>query len=392
MELTYRNKKKEKEILEIINKKYKEVENNKLSFITENSFYINEDNFYAMIKLLKNYKNKIDLIYIDPPYNTNLNFSYDEEKVSTISQTESGVIAYSDKMNLESYFEFMRERLILINQLLSDKGTLYIHIDDKIGHYIKILLDEIFGRKNFINSIARIKSNPKNFARKAFGNQKDVIYVYAKKNKNNIFNEIRSELTEEEKIKNFPKVDEKGRRYNTVPCHAPGETKNGNTGKMWKGIFPPKGRHWRYSVEELEKLDERGEIEWSQNNNPRIKKYLTEHKGKKIQDVWLNYKDPQYPVYPTEKNREMLEMIVLQSSNKDSIILDCFCGSGSFLKAGLKYGRKVIGIDKSEISLKVVKESEELKNIDIIENDSNDENFNQIKLKQDLQELKLFKI
>ena len=358
MELTYRNKKKEKEILEIINKKYKEVENNKLSFITENSFYINEDNFYAMIKLLKNYKNKIDLIYIDPPYNTNLNFSYDEEKVSTISQTESGVIAYSDKMNLESYFEFMRERLILISQLLSDKGTLYIHIDDKIGHYIKILLDEIFGRKNFINSIARIKSNPKNFARKAFGNQKDVIYVYAKKNKNNIFNEIRSELTEEEKIKNFPKVDEKGRRYNTVPCHAPGETKNGNTGKMWKGIFPPKGRHWRYSVEELEKLDERGEIEWSQNNNPRIKKYLTEHKGKKIQDVWLNYKDPQYPVYPTEKNREMLEMIVLQSSNKDSIILDCFCGSGSFLKAGLKYGRKVIGIDKSEISLKVVKESE----------------------------------
>ena len=249
MELIYRNKKKEKEILEIINKKYKEVENNKLSFITENSFYINEDNFYAMIKLLKNYKNKIDLIYIDPPYNTNLDFSYDEEKVSTISQTESGVIAYSDKMNLESYFEFMRERLILISQLLSDKGTLYIHIDDKIGHYIKILLDEIFGRKNFINSIARIKSNPKNFARKAFGNQKDVIYVYAKKNKNNIFNEIRSELTEEEKIKNFPKVDEKGRRYNTVPCHAPGETKNGNTGKMGKGMFPPKGRHWRYSVE-----------------------------------------------------------------------------------------------------------------------------------------------
>ena len=88
----------------------------------------------------------------------------------------------------------------------------------------------------------------------------------------------------------------------------------------------------------------------------------------------------------------MLEMIVLQSSNKNSIILDCFCGSGSFLKAGLKYGRKVIGIDKSEISLKVVKESEELKNIDIIENNSNDENFNQIKLKQDLQELKLFKI
>ncbi|MBR0519216.1 site-specific DNA-methyltransferase, partial [bacterium] len=147
-----------------------------------------------------------------------------------------------------------------------------------------------------------------------------------------------------------------------VPCHAPGETLFGETGKQWKGKYPPKGRHWRYSVSELDKLDNLGLIEWSKNDVPRIKKYSDEHNGKKIQDIWFDYKDPQYPIYPTEKNREMLEMIVEQSSDENSIILDCFWGSGTFLKAGLSKNRKVIGIDKSPIATKVIFESEELKN------------------------------
>ncbi len=364
MELFYKNKKSLKEIESIIENK--KILNKPYEIKSNSGIYILDDNLDAMINLLVNYENKIDLVYIDPPFNTKSTFYYNNERTSTISNSKDNIVAYDDKMNFDEYIEFIRERVVLIHKLLSEKGTLYFHIDNKVGHYIKIVLDEVFGTENFVNDITRIKSNPKNFKRKAFGNQKDVIYIYAKKFKNNIFNDIKNTLTEKEVEKLFPKIDEKGRRYTTVPCHAPGETKNGVTGEKWRGMYPPKGRHWRSVPEELEKLNSDGLIEWSRNGVPRIKKFASQHKGKKIQDVWNSYKDPQYPLYPTEKNIDMLEMIVEQSSCEDSIVMDCFCGSGSFLLAGIRKKRFVIGIDNSEVSYKVTKKRDELKNIQFI--------------------------
>ena len=349
MELLYKNKKLIEEIA-LSSLQYKE----KLFIPKENNgILIFEDNFSAMSKLLHCYKNKIDLVYIDPPFNTKQDFKYNHQRTATISNEKTDIVAYNDNMPFEEYLEFMRERIYLIHQLLSENGTLYLHIDCKVGHYLKIILDEIFGMDNFINEIARIKSNPKNFNRKAFGNQKDIIYIYAKNKGQNIFNNITTQLSENEKENKFPKIDEYGRRYNTVPCHAPGETQNGETGKEWKGMLPPKGRHWRCSPEQLEEMDKQGLIEWSSNGNPRIKKYADEHKGNKLQDIWTSYKDPQYPLYPTQKNQEMLEMIVLQSSNENSLIMDCFCGSGSFLLAGLKNNRQIIGIDCSKMAINI---------------------------------------
>ncbi|MCR8685651.1 site-specific DNA-methyltransferase [Campylobacter ureolyticus] len=353
--LNYDIKKTEIEILEKINR----CSSDKLNVIysDQKTKLIYQDNFQAMSILLKTYNNKIDLVYIDPPFNTGQDFFYSNSRTSSISNSETDKLAYSDIFELDDYLEFIRERLFLIHKLLSDKGTLYLHIDIKMGHYIKIILDEIFGKDNFLNEITRIKSNPKNFKRKAYGNIKDTIYVYAKKKCMQIFNDISIKLSDEELLKKFPKIDKNGERYTTVPCHAPGETLNGNTGKKWRGLLPPKGRHWRSSPDELEMLDKTGLIEWSKTNNPRIKKYAKDHKGKKIQDIWGNFKDPQYPKYPTEKNLEMLELIVKQSSNENSIIMDCFCGSGSFLIAGLKNNRNVIGIDISEQSMKISKQN-----------------------------------
>lgn len=364
MELIYNSKKTLIEINNIINKKIKSsyIINN----ISSNGLLIEGDNFYGMLSLLNNYRNKLDLVYIDPPFNTQGKFFYNSKRVSTISRSNNSVIAYEDNMPFEEYLEFIRERLVLIHKLLSDIGTLYFHIDIKVGHYIKILLDEIFGKENFINEITRIKSNPKNFNRRAYGNEKDVIFVYSKKEKCNIFNNIKQPLEKNEITHRFPKKDKDGRYYTTIPCHAPGETINGVTGMEWNGILPPEGRHWRCSPEELMQLDRRGLIEWSKNNVPRIKKYADEHQGKKIQDVWLNYKDPQAPIYPTEKNSDLLSLIIQQSSNEGSIIMDCFCGSGSFLKEGKIHNRTVIGIDKSEIALSITKSRNELKNIDSI--------------------------
>nr|WP_244773125.1 site-specific DNA-methyltransferase [Alysiella crassa]UOP06674.1 site-specific DNA-methyltransferase [Alysiella crassa] len=312
------------------------------------------DNFHALSVLLNSgYHERIDLIYIDPPYNTQQIFTIDDERASTISRTNHGMIAYSDKLNMNDYLEFMRERLILMRELLSPCGSIYVHIDSKVGHYLKIIMDEVFGAENFKNDIARIKSNPKNFARRAFGNEKDMILFYAKNTKKNIFNNITVPLNDEDKITMFQKVDENGRRYNTVPVHAPGETQNGETGAMWRGQYPPKGRHWRSSLSDLDKLDEQGLLEWSKNGVPRIKKFADEHKGKKIQDIW-QYKDPVYPIYPTEKNEEMLKMIIQQSSNPDSIVLDCFAGSGSTLFAAQTLQRRWIGVDISTVAINAI--------------------------------------
>lgn len=204
----------------------------------------------------------------------------------------------------------------------------------------------------FFNDIARIKSNPKNFIRRAFGNEKDLLLFYVKDPQKNIFNDIRRPFSEEELKNKFVYVDENG-FYNTVPLHAPGET-NGITGQSWRGMKPPKGRHWRCNPEKFDELDKLGLIKWSKTGNPRMKKYSFEHKGKKIQDIW-NYKDPQYPVYPTEKNIKMLDMIVKMSSLKESIIMDCFAGSGSMLLAAEMNNRTFIGMDKSLLSLNTIK-------------------------------------
>ena len=350
MELKFDNKLTEKQILLNANKikTHFEMEDN-------TSILFKGDNFEALSILLKKFKNKINLIYIDPPFNTEQEFFVSADgRANSISHSKNDIIAYSDKMSIEEYLEFIRERLVLLRELLSDNGSIYLHIDYKIGHYIKIIMDEVFGKNNFKNDIARIKSNPKNFYRKAYGNEKDLILFYTKNYKNNIWNDIKVPLDENDIAKRFSKIDENGRRYTTIPLHAPGETKNGPPSKPWRNIPVPKGRHWRTNPEEFDKMDAEGLIEWSSTGNPRIKKYADEHNGKKIQDIW-SFKDPQNPKYPTEKNSKMLEQIILQSSNKDDYVLDCFAGSGTTLKVANKLDRKWIGVDISDVAIDVIK-------------------------------------
>lgn len=350
MELIYQGKKAREEILCLAQQRAAEIN----GLIPLNSVLFGE-NFDLLSSLLKQgYAQKIDLIYIDPPFSTKTNFIVSEGRVSTISSPKNGMIAYSDKLSGENYLEYMRERIILLYELLSEKGSFYLHIDTKVGHYVKLILDEVFGEENFISEITRRKSNPKNFQRKAYGNEKDVIYFYAKKKGNHIWNDIKIPLEQAELCEKYTKIDAEGRRYNTVPVHAPGES-GGVTGGEWKGLLPPQGRHWRTAPENLTELDNQGLIEWSSSGNPRLKKFADEHLGKKAQDIWLDFKDPAYPLYPTQKNSEMLEFIIRQSSNEDSIVLDAFSGSGTTLLAAKKLGRKFIGMDKEALAFDVMK-------------------------------------
>jgi len=317
---------------------------------------VHGDNFDILRELttISEIAGKVRLVYIDPPFGTKQSFSITDSRAATISRSNGGRVAYNDNISGDEYLKFLGERLGLIKDLMADDASIYLHIDIKMGHYVKCLMDTIFGPKNFINDITRIKCNPKNFQRNGYGNQKDMILFYSKTNKY-IWNDPRQEIDSEADSR-FTSVDENGRRYTTTPLHAPGETQNGVTGKEWKGLKPPPGRHWRYTPDVLDDLDSRGLIEWSSTGNPRKKLYADdiERNGIKRQDVWV-YKDPQNTRYPTEKNLDMLKMIVQASSNENDIVLDAFCGSGTTLAAAEELGRSYIGIDLSEDAIRLAK-------------------------------------
>jgi len=352
MIISYDNKKSEQDILEKTPKvKLKNVAGN----MELRNKLVHGNNLATLKTLLEDYKlkGKIDLIYIDPPFATNGQFKISDDRASTISKSNGDDIAYSDTLVGADYLEFLRERLVFLRELMSDKASIYLHIDYKIGHYVKIIMDEIFGKKNFRNDIARLKCNPKNFSRKAYGNVKDLILFYSKTDNLN-WNNPEISFTDEDIKRLFKKIDKDGRAYTTIPLHAPGETENGKTGQEWRGVKPPKGRHWRSKPEVLEELDKKGLIEWSKTGVPRKKIYADEREGKKMQDIW-EFKDPQYPNYPTEKNLDLLKFIIKASSNKNDLVLDCFCGSGTTLVAAQELGRNWIGIDESGQAIKVTK-------------------------------------
>ena len=316
---------------------------------------IKGNNLSGLAYLLENKKlqGQIDLVYIDPPFATNGNFTITDGRASTISNSKNGEIAYTDKLVGKEFIEFLKRRLVLIKKLLSEQGSIYLHIDYKVGHYVKVMMDEVFGMKNFRNDITRIKCNPKNFKRTGYGNIKDLILFYSKST-NPIWNEPKEKYSEKDIEKLFPKIKQ-GRKYTTVPIHAPGETQKGKSNQPFKGIMPPKGRHWRTDVETLGQWDRDGLLEWSSTGNPRKIIFADEQGGKRVQDIW-DYKDPQYPTYPTEKNRQLLDLIIGASSNPGSIVLDCFCGSGTTLKSAHMLNRKWIGIDQSELAIKAATE------------------------------------
>lgn len=317
-------------------------------------FFVPGENLAVMQAMLPEFAGKIDLIYADPPFATGHSFTVSETGRAAAASPSGETTAYRDDLPFEAYQEFIRERALLIRELLSQRGSFYLHTDLKTGHYLKVILDGVFGRGNFVNDITRVKSNPKNFTRRAYGNQKDLILFYAKDRRCNIFNDLREPLAGEEIRARFRRRDPDGRCYTTVPLHAPGISR-GPTGEAWRGILPPEGRHWRTDPAVFDRLDREGRIEWSKNGNPRLKKYADEHPGKKIQDIWV-FKDPQNPVYPTEKNRALLERIIGQSSLPESLVMDPFAGSGALLKAAASLGRRWIGIDNSPVSAGVIRE------------------------------------
>lgn len=304
------------------------------------------DNLEILKELMKNpsIMGKVKLIYIDPPYAK-------QQKFSSRKQEH----AYDDVLVGARYLEFMRQRLIIMRELLASDGSIYVHLDETMAFPMKLIMDEVFGNKNFKNFITRKKSNPKNSTSKKFGNISDYILFYTKTSKYT-FNKPYIPWTKELGEKEYSYTEEKtGRRFKKVPIHAPG-TRNGETGKAWRGKLPPNGKHWQYKPEKLDEMDAMGEIFWSKNGNPRRKIYLDQSPGIALQDIWLEHKDAhnqniEITGYPTEKNLDLIKLIVKTATNEGDIVLDAFAGSGTSLVAAENLNRHWIGIDNSKLAV-----------------------------------------
>lgn len=296
---------------------------------------------------------RVDLVYIDPPYATGREFRMNAERASTLSASASGSVAYSDKLKGEAYLELLENQLVAIRDVMQPSASIYVHIGLGVEHKVRIIMDGVFGERNFRNSIVRIKSGPQNFShRRSFGNIRDAIPFYTCSREGTTWNPQRIPYTEIELERLYPRIDDEGRRYTYHSLSAPGMA-SGATGKAWRGVLPPEGRSWSILPEALDALDASGRIAWSKAGNPSKIVYSDEIGGRLPQDIW-DYKDPPRPDYPTQKNSEMLRRIILASSNEDDIVMDCFAGSGETLVQAYNLGRRFIGMDSGEWSQKVI--------------------------------------
>jgi len=311
-----------------------------------NALYYGEN--LAVLAALSNdrrVRGKVRLSYIDPPYATR-----------SVFQSRKQADAYHDLLAGAAYLEFLRERLILLRDLLADDGSIYVHLDENMAFQAKVMMDEIFGPSNFRNWITRKKCNPKNYTRKTYGNVADYILFYTKTD-NYVWHRPLITWTEEHAAREYTYVESgTGRRYKKVPVHAPG-VRNGETGKVWRGMTPPPGKHWQYPPRTLDAMDARGEIYWSPTGNPRRKIYLDQSGGIPVQDIWTEFRDAhnqniRITGYPTEKNPALLARIIAASTDPGDLVLDCFSGSGTTLEAAHRLGRHWLGVDNSSEAIR----------------------------------------
>ena len=341
VQLSYQGKASEAEILDAPSFRFVSVDQNRapnqIDNINTGSFVLT-DNFFGLHDLLAS-ERKATLFYLDPPYGTGMDF-----------QSRDMEHAYNDCMGPATYTEFLRRRMVLMRECMSDDASIYVHIGHQMLAHLKMIMDEVFGPKNFRNIIARRKCSSKNFTRKQYANLNDYILFYTKSN-NYKWNQPGIKPEQQWIDREYPKVDEQGRIYKLVPVHAPG-TRHGETGKPWRDKLPPAGKHWQYTPSKLDEFDAQGDIHWSRNGNPRRKVYWTPNKLVPLTDYWEKYRDAHHQSikitgYPTEKNFNMIKMIVEASSDPGDLVVDPFCGSGTTLHAARDLGRDWMGFDAS---------------------------------------------
>jgi hypothetical protein len=284
--------------------------------------------------------NGVRVCYIDPPFAT----GREMEKAE--------IVAYRDKVEGAEFVEFLRRRLVLIRELLAEDGTLWVHLDTKKVHYIKVVLDEVFGEACFQSEVAWKRAAPKNFpGQKQPGRIKDTVLMYTRSTQTWVWNKQYIPY-DADYIRDFYKYDDGDGRglYQRDQLMATGN--NPQRQIEWRGSKPGAGRVWLYDVARLEELHADGRVYIAPAGGiHRMKRYLVEQPGVQLQDMWLDINNVSKPRYPTEKPQMLLERVITASSNAGDLVLDCFAGSGSTLRAAEHLGRRWIGVDCGKLSI-----------------------------------------
>lgn len=317
------------------------------------------DKKYVLPALLDEFAGQVDLVYIDPPFNVGADFSFrvaieDEQFTKAPSMIEQKAYRDTWGRGLDSYLEWFYETASLLRELLAERGSIYVHLDDHVGHYAKTILDEVFGVERFLNEITWQRTNVHNINPKYFLRVHDVILLYSKSEKY-VWNPQRTEYSPEQ-LKRY-KPDESGRLYTGQDLTMSSNSKTRNF--EWRGSRPPAARGWAMSETELEKLWSEGRILMKLDGTPRLdglKVYLDELEGKRATDLWNdigrvgNTSDERLD-YPTQKPEALLERILRASSNENDLVLDCFCGSGTTAAVAEKLNRRWITCDLGRFAI-----------------------------------------
>jgi DNA modification methylase len=301
----------------------------------------------------------LKLIYIDPPFDVGADFSMkveigDDELTKKPNVLEE--LAYRDTWGkgADSFIAMIYERLSLMKDLLADDGSIYVHCDWRVNSYMRLVLDELFGKENFRAEIVWNKLTSAKAQSKYFSNVKDSIFYYTKSD-NAIFNSQFIKSNKDDK--NYPYIEElTGRKYGSFDFTQKGQGEARKFGD--KILEPPSGKHWIWSQEKINQGLKEGRIIFTKNGTPRVKRYLDEKEGNYIGDLWadtdvapLSANAQERLEYPTQKPEKLLERIIKASSNSGDLVADFFCGSGTTLAVAEKLGRKWIGSDLGKFSI-----------------------------------------
>ncbi len=317
------------------------------------------DNKDVLAHLLANgFRGKVKLVYIDPPFDSGADYVRRVQlrgpkgttKVDGEDYTLGEQIQYEDIWANDNYLQYMFDRLMLMKEFLSDDGSIAVHLDENRSHYLKVLLDEVFGSETFLNEVIwkrQTAHSDVGQGAKHLGRLHDSILIYSK-TMNPTWNVLYTPYSDSY-VKNFYKHEEKksGRRYQLGDLTAPGGAEKGNPRYEFMGIT----RYWRYSKERMEELRKEGRIEvTSQGSVPRLKRYLDEMQGVPLQSIWddipaVQSQAHERTFYPTQKPEALLQRVISLLTNPGDAVFDSFIGSGTTAAVAQKLGRRWIGCD-----------------------------------------------
>jgi DNA modification methylase len=344
----------------------------------------------------------VDLIYLDPPFNSQRNYNLiyrnltgapvpeqeeafcdawemDAEKEEMLRNTPEfmrshdvpdDVAAFWDiwmralrttQPRLLAYLLYMSWRLVEMRRILKPTGSLYLHCDPTASHYIKVILDGLFGHQNFQSEIIWKRTSAHSSA-KRYGPVHDVILFYSR-GKTFTWNPQHMPYDQTYLDEFYTHVDQNGRRWRRSDLTGAG-TRRGETGGPWRGIdVTAKGRHWAWPPSVLDEMDAAGRIHWPKKTGgmPMLKRYLEDQAGMPLQDVWTDLRPihnlaPERLGYPTQKPISLLTRIIEASSNPGDVVFDPFCGCGTAIYAAHMSGRRWIGCDIAILSVRIVRD------------------------------------